>query len=443
MILVIILYLLSRLINLSLLPFFTDESSYIYTARLVQENIINNWDLSLNLPIVKPPLFFLLQIIFKERLISVISGGLTVLGLYLLTKKLFNKKTAYLASLLYILSPFTLTYDRLALMDSMMGTFSVWILFITLKIINMGKVKDVCILIALCILSLLTKQSGKFFLFMLPIISLILKKYTKLFLFISILSYGIYLLIMARSNNFDFYNNFDKNYINFSLPVIINNLKAVLSWIKSYFPVIYLLIPFSVIYALKKDFKKGSALSFWISAPILVSALVGQYFFPRYLLPSIILVFPLLALLINKYKLLLLIIIPSLIFDYYILFNPVKAPYHYNERDQFISGWPSGYGVLEAFNKLQELGNNEKVLIEGNNGHLKNTFSLINKNMKFFSFEQNLIYEDIEKYLPSYDYLVTNRIHNFKDKNKLIPIWKFQKPSDGILIIIYQIAHNK
>jgi 4-amino-4-deoxy-L-arabinose transferase-like glycosyltransferase len=373
--LIIILYLTTRLFNLFILPIFTDESSYVYTAMQIKNGFFDNWDLSLNLPVVKPPLFFLLTILFENvtnnalfagRLVSVMSGAATLTGLYVLTKKLFGKKTAIITSLLFVISPFTLTYDRLALMDSLMAAFSVWILFICLKFIEEKKYIYLLILIMLCNFSLLTKQSGKFFLLMLPVIPIFYKDARKILVFglVSVLSYSIYYLLMSQSQYFHFYNNFDKTYINFSPEIVINNFKAVLSWTKSYFPVVFILIPISIFYILRKYYRLGLILIFWSFVPISIAAGVGQYFFPRYLLPSIVLFMPFLGFLFNKYHMLFLSVIPSLIFDYYILTDPPKAPYHFNEREQFISGWPSGYGVKEAFEKLNLLDIESKIFVE-------------------------------------------------------------------------------
>lgn len=449
MIVILFLYFFSRLFNVLILPFFTDESSYVYTAMLMKENLVKNWDLTLNLPVVKPPLFFLITIIFTNffsnpllagRFMSVFFGAVTLLGLYLLTKNLFDKKTAFFAAILYILSPFALTYDRLALMDSALGAFSVWILFMAMKFIEKKKLIYLFILILLSTLALLTKQSGKFFLIMLPFVPLILggKKNIKIALvlvFVSVLSYLIYLFGLSRSQNFLFYNNFEKTYFNLSPEIATNNFKAILSWIKSYFPLIFIFIPFSVLYMFIKNKRLGLVLTFWAFVPIVISAGVGQYFFPRYLLPSIVLFIPFLALLFKKYLILFLSVVPSLIFDYYILTDPPKAPYHYNERDQFISGWPAGYGVKEAFLKLNSLEKDAKILVEGGNGHLYSSFKLLGAKFLIEAFKQN------SEVKENADYILFNR-KSGKIIPNLEPIWSYQRDFNGDSLILYKIKHE-
>lgn len=448
------LYFATRLINLLILPFFTDESSYVYTAMLIKENLVKNWGLTLNLPVVKPPLFFLLIIFFENifsnpllagRLVSVFFGAVTLLGLYLLTKNLFDKKMAFFAAILYILSPFALTYDRLALMDSAMAAFSVWILFMTMKFIEKKKLIYLFILILLCTLALFTKQSGKFFLIMLPFVPLILggKKNIKIALvlvFISVSSYLIYLFVLGRSQNFLFYNNFEKTYFNLSPEIAISNFKAILSWIKSYFPLIFIFIPFSVLYMFIKNKRLGLVLTFWTFVPIVISAGVGQYFFPRYLLPSIVLFIPFLALLFKKYLILFLSVVPSLIFDYYILTDPSKAPYHFNERDQFISGWPSGYGVKEAYETILSQDNKSLVLVEGDNGHLYSSFKLLGARFPIEAFKQNLEANEVIENARrlKVDFVLTNRRGKIDDE-LFQYLWDFQRMYNGDSLVLYKL----
>lgn len=454
----IALYSATRLFNILILPIFTDESSYLYTSVLMKENILAMWDLPLALPVVKPPLFFFLttlsetltkNALFTGRLVSVFSGAFTLTGLYVLTNKLFEKKTAILASILYILSPFALTYDRLALMDSLLSAFSVWILYFALTYLEVKKIRYLLLLISLCFLSLLAKQSAKFFLLMLPFVPVIArgKKEIKSFfilVIITLITYLIYLLIISRSKNFEFYNIFDKTYINFSLQIFINNFKAVLSWIKSYFPLIFVVIPFSVIYLLKKNFSYGLLLSFWGFMPVIISMVVGNYFFPRYLLPSIIFLFPMIAFMFKKHiALLILLLIPSLIFDYYILTNPPLAPYHYNERAQFISEWPSGYGVKEAYDQLSSVIGNKRVYVEGDNGQLISSFKLMGGNFDLTAFKQNLdeseVINNISK--QQFDYLLINR-RGVISSQYLKKIWSYQRPYNGDNLILYEVKHN-
>ncbi|MBI4067421.1 glycosyltransferase family 39 protein, partial [Candidatus Gottesmanbacteria bacterium] len=167
-----LVYLFTRLYNLLLLPIFTDESIYIYWSKVIQTTH-SQWGLSLTDG--KPPLLTWIIAIFLQifpsdwyllagRLPSVLFGLITLLGIYKLTKLLFiervtrggephgrgplvgghgaaewqdprnrAEKIALLAGVLYILNPFSLLYDRLALFDSLLTSMTIWTVIYTIK----------------------------------------------------------------------------------------------------------------------------------------------------------------------------------------------------------------------------------------------------------------------------------------------------------------------
>src|SRR6185503_16469312 len=64
--------------------------------------------------------------LFAGRVVSVFTGLAGMLGIFYLTKKLFNKNIAYLAASLSIVTPLLSFYDRQALMESAIGAVGVW-----------------------------------------------------------------------------------------------------------------------------------------------------------------------------------------------------------------------------------------------------------------------------------------------------------------------------
>lgn len=453
---VLVIYFATRLINILILPPFTDESSYVYASTAINENFLKKWDLSLNLPIVKPPLFFYLTIFLNQflnnpllagRLVSVIAGGFTLLGLYMLTKQLFDKRLAFLTSILYVLSPFSLTYDRLALMDSLMTAFSVWILIFALKFLENRKLIFIFFLFLFNFLALFTKQSGKFFLLLLPLIPLFYKnpKVRNIF-FLSLISgfsYIFYDFVLNRSQYSILYTNFDKTYINFSFNLIVNNLKAVFSWIKSYFQLIYLTLPFAILYYFSKF--KNLLLLFWFITPLMISIFIGNIFFPRYLLTSMPVFFLIIAYLFKRQLWLLsILLIPSILFDYFVITNPIKAPYHYNEKAQFITEWPSGYGVQEVTDIINNYLNNNKIFVEGDNGHLYSSLKMLGVKSDINPYAQNSDQQEVlkEALIGKYNYLITNRQGSISSFN-LFKVWSFTRPYEGESINIYKIVGSK
>src|SRR3989338_8076613 len=109
-----VLTFITRVINLLKFSIFTDEAIYIRWAQIGLADPAHRY---ISLTDGKQPLLtwlmypFLLIFadpLFAGRIVSVLSGILSVIGIYLLAKILFNRKTAVAASLLYIFSPFTL-----------------------------------------------------------------------------------------------------------------------------------------------------------------------------------------------------------------------------------------------------------------------------------------------------------------------------------------------
>ena len=130
--LVLLVFGLTRLYNLDLVPIFADEAIYIRWAQL----LAFDWrHLFVPLTDGKTPLFMwllapLLRLNFDPlltgRVLSALSGLGTVVGVYFLAKKLFEEKTARLAAGLALFQPFLLFYDRMSLTDSLLTALIIW-----------------------------------------------------------------------------------------------------------------------------------------------------------------------------------------------------------------------------------------------------------------------------------------------------------------------------
>src|SRR5581483_6440546 len=107
-----LIYFILRFYNLFSLPIFTDEAIYLRWAQIALHDA--NWRF-ISLTDGKQPLFirvvmvvlkFIHDPLLAGRLVSIVSGYLTMIGLFLLTYTLFkNIKTAFLCALLYIFYP--------------------------------------------------------------------------------------------------------------------------------------------------------------------------------------------------------------------------------------------------------------------------------------------------------------------------------------------------
>jgi len=141
--LIIILFFATRLINLDKLPIFTDEGIYIHWAKVAWHDPawrfisltdgrqpLQTWG---TIPFLK---LFPDNALLGGRLFAVGTGFFALTGLFSMMFYLFGKKAAYIASFLYIFTPYFLFYDRLALMDSGINAFVIWILFLSILMVK-------------------------------------------------------------------------------------------------------------------------------------------------------------------------------------------------------------------------------------------------------------------------------------------------------------------
>lgn len=126
------LFLVSRLVNLTRLPIFTDEANYLdwgwRETSVPGSAFYSLYD-------AKPPLvlwlFGLGQKVTGDPLVagrtaSVLLGLVTLTGVYLWAKQLFGGRVALAAAGAYVVCPLLLFFDRQALLETAVGGAGVW-----------------------------------------------------------------------------------------------------------------------------------------------------------------------------------------------------------------------------------------------------------------------------------------------------------------------------
>src|SRR3990167_533107 len=116
---VLVIALFLRLYNLTILPVFGDEAIYIRWAQVMRAEPTLRF---LPLSDGKQPLFMWSVIPFLKvfadpllagRLVSVLTGMATLVGIFVLTQSLFKSiKTSHFATFFYAISPFSIFFDR-------------------------------------------------------------------------------------------------------------------------------------------------------------------------------------------------------------------------------------------------------------------------------------------------------------------------------------------
>ncbi len=137
------LYFGLRLFHLMQLQMFTDEAIYTRWSQIARFD--PNWRF-ISLTDGKQPSFIWLTMItmrfFNEpllagRMVSVGAGFLSMIGMFFLGKEIFKStKIGIVSSLLYIVYPMALVYDRMALYDGLVGMFTIWILYLEILLVR-------------------------------------------------------------------------------------------------------------------------------------------------------------------------------------------------------------------------------------------------------------------------------------------------------------------
>jgi len=395
--LVIIVFAVLRFVNLTAVPIFTDEAIYIRWTQIAR--LDPAWRF-ISLTDGKQPLYIWFNIISQNlitdpllagRIISVLAGLFSIIGMYFTGSLLFNKKTAIWAALIWSVFPFAFWHERLAMMDSLLACFTIWALYMQIKLVKKPTIKISVILGVVMGLGLLTKSSALFSIILLALNILLFKvikkqeliKFIKL-AFLSVIIAQIisniqrlspfYYIVGQKNLTFIYSVN---EIIGFSLQQTVQrfwgNLTALISWSASYLTSLICLVLIIPFIKFKQDFKKKLYLVSWFLIPFVGLAFWGKVIYPRFILfmmPPLILLVSLgintIAQLKNKLLGTLgLIIIFSLplYFVFQIVFNPVQAPLPNVDRGQYLDDWPSGWGINKVIAYLADKSKNEKISV--------------------------------------------------------------------------------
>lgn len=406
-----IAYFLTRLPNLTLLPVFADEAIYIHWSQVIWHDATNRF---IPLSDGKPPLFMWLMVPFLKvisepllagRSLSVLSGLMTLIGVFLLSRKLFSQKVAILAAILVILQPFLLFYDRLALVDSMLTAFGVWAFYGALLLFEKPDIGKGILLGTVWGGAMLTKPSGGFYPLLTPPFLLLfsvktwfakIKKLLAPAFLASGYGLGFYNVLrlsgafhMITSRSADYLRSKNELLTN-PFQFIPNTSKVMLEWLASYFSwlgMVFLAVVVGMV--IVKRSKKAALLLLWVLFPFFLEAAIGKIVYPRYLLVTVPFILILISwglvelvawsggkrwLKVGVGFLGLIVLGFWSLFDWRLLTDPGKAPLHQAEKEQYLQEWAAGYGIREVADYLRSLPKDREVVVatEGYFGTLPN-----------------------------------------------------------------------
>ena len=476
-------YFALRLPNLTLQPIFADEAIYVRWAQVMKSEPTLRF---LPLSDGKTPLFmWVLMPLFKVfedplfagRFLSVMSGLVTLLGVYFLSRKVFNSKVAFWASLIYVVSPYTVFFDRMALVDSMLSAFTVWIIYFVILLSEKVRLDLAMILGFLMGGAWLTKTPALVNLLILPVSIIAFKnlKDTKRFLKLFLLWSVAVLIAFTMYNalrlgpNFHLLSSRNSDYI-FSITELlprpldpfIPHLRDIMDW----FPKLltYPILVFwgmGVYFLIKSKNKLAYVVFLWALLPLLLNMTFLRTFTARYLLPSIAPMFIFagfgLVSILNRVKttnmaknlISAILILPlALYFNYQLLTSPPPDNMPLEGRIGYFEEWTAGYGFKEIASFLEEKSKKESVVVgtEGFFGTLPDGLQIYldKANVKFVGSHATISAQIRQAARDNLTYFVGNkaRVEGRIDNVIFVKEYLKAKPSLGRkqdAIVIYQV----
>ena len=231
-------------------------------------------------------------------------------GIYLIGKKLYSEKHGLVAALIYILCPYMLFFDRLALVDSLFCACGIWMVFATLRIVdtarsreNLQRYREFIVLGLVLGLALFTKGTAIFLLPM-PLFILCLngcRKYEgfwKKVLLSGIIACLPLILLYFFGKNVGYFERTDffqipnrlaltpTELLSFPWAIWWRNLTITVEFFLTYLTLpVALLAAFGFFLTFRK--KEGATLILWALFPTLAIDAVASGFFSRYFLISV------------------------------------------------------------------------------------------------------------------------------------------------------------
>lgn len=400
-------FFFSRLYQIDKFPIFTDEAIYVRWSQIARFDA--NWRF-ISLTDGKQPSFVWIAFnmmrvvqdpLLAGRLVSVVAGFASMIGLFFLGREVFkNSLVGLVSSALYIVFPMALVYDRMALYDSLVGAFTIWSLYLAILLVRHVRLDTALILGMVIGGGVLTKTSAFFNIYLLPFTLLLFdwknkKRLKRLLLWVglatlsTILAYGYY-SILRLSPFYHIIN--DKNtvfvyplhdWIKHPFEFFYGNLQGVWDWYLTYSTWPFVLLTIASFVVQRKFFWEKLLLVIWFLLPFVALALFGRVLYPRFIFFMTLTLLPLIAYslvvlwsLIRKRMIFAVFVILVLFLpirsDYLILTNFAKAPIPQSDLGQYINDWPAGGGVKEITSFLKEKANKQKIFVatEGTFGSL-------------------------------------------------------------------------
>ncbi len=392
-------YFIIRLPGLTLQPIFADEAIYVRWSQVMKAEPtlrflpVSDGKTPLWMWILMPVFKFVEDPLLAGRLLSVVLGVWTLLGVLFLGWKYFDKKTAVWAGFLNVVTPYIVFFDRMALVDSFLAAFSLWSLIFTLLLVEYKRLDLAMILGGILGGGWLTKTPGLFSVLSLPLglINFNWKNRGKYGLLQILGLIGVSMIIAVAFYNllrlgpgFDSLSSRNGDYIHSPLHLLespldpfIPHFRDLIDWLPKMLTLPILLVVLGgIVWPFIKRNRVAMAILAWSIFPLLVEMALLKTFTTRYILFTIS---PLLFLagwfisqtlpMIKKnhqfavVAIFLIILLPAMWFNRKLWFAPETANLPHESRRGYFEDWTAGTGLEDIANYLKAEAKVKKIVV--------------------------------------------------------------------------------
>jgi hypothetical protein len=382
------LYLVARLRGIGLLPIFLDETLHVRWALLLAEGE-RSWDatwkwgraLTIWLGALATP--WASDLLRANRLVSVALGAVTLWATFEIARRLFGPRVAVLAGLFYVLCPFTLFHDRMALTEAGLAAFSALALLCGIRVAESGS-RAAAVLAGLALVGAVLVKAIGLLALPVPALAVLVLGPVRRRLAPLGLAYAVGLppslwafrRFAATENAQHMAELFTGGGGGFAAR-LAGALAEGAGWLWGWCtpPLVALALAGAALALLRRD-RRGLLLGLLSAYPLVAFSVALTWRMPRYLLPTAVPLLVLAAAALDEVASRLaerlgrrdsarvvpwltataavLVLLPALRFDRLLWTDPSRAPMPEADRFQYVLGWPSGYGVRDTERLVRE-----------------------------------------------------------------------------------------
>lgn len=442
---ILALYLLSRLLFLTRLPIFFDEAIYIRWSQqglkggqflislLDGKPPLHIWALMPFLAIIKDPLL-------AGRLLSVVAGMFSTVAVIMIGKELVGWRLGLISGLFYVLCPFALWYDRLALAEALM--LALWLFTIYFSLLAARTLRSWWILpIGTTLgLAMMTKGTAELLFLIIPFVFIARPELRNqsvrrpllhwIIIVVLSLAFGFAIFnLLKLSSHYGFVTErtatLTKTLSEVAkrpFDVFFSNLKTIFTTLVIYLtPTLFIVAVLGPFVLLARRRRTSAFVWIWIVVVVLVEALLAKHWpldtiQARYFLtvvPPLLICAAFSTIECLKYfknsnlaprgkkflpaaLLMVLLALPSFSIVTAVS-EPASALLPYWERFQYVSDWPSGWGIKEIADKLDWESKSGKVVVGSN-------FTGVDAGLPTYALEDYLLDNKNVTFVPFYYY---------------------------------------